>query len=137
MPLDVFTSADADSEALAGSTVAVIGYGNLGSSMAANLAANGVAVVVGNRDDEYRGEAAAAGFPVADIGDAVARADIVFCRNLFIYFESATVVRVVRALADAMLAPAYLCVAAAESLLRLSTPFALQTLGGAFVYVRP
>ena len=67
----------------------------------------------------------------------VARADIVFCRNLFIYFESATVVRVVRALADAMLAPAYLCVAAAESLLRLSTPFALQTLGGAFVYVRP
>ena len=34
MTLDVFTSADADSEALAGETVAVIGYGNLGSSMA-------------------------------------------------------------------------------------------------------
>jgi chemotaxis protein methyltransferase CheR len=66
-----------------------------------------------------------------------AHADIVFCRNLFIYFESETVVRVVRALADAMLAPAYLCVAAAESLLRLSTPFTLQTHGGAFVYVRP
>ncbi len=78
MPLDVFTSADADSEALAGSTVAVIGYGNLGSSMAANLAASGVTVVVGNRDDEYRAAAAAAGFPVADIGDAVARADIVY-----------------------------------------------------------
>jgi ketol-acid reductoisomerase len=78
MPLDVFTTADVDSEALAGSTVAVIGYGNLGSSMAANLAASGVTVVVGNRDDEYRAAAAAAGFPVADIGDAVARADIVY-----------------------------------------------------------
>ena len=67
---------------------------------------------------------------------AAAHADVVFCRNLFIYFESATVVRVVQALADVMRAPSYLCVAAAESLLRLSTPFALHTLGGAFVYVR-
>lgn len=78
MPLDVFTSADADPEALTGSTVAVIGYGNLGSSMAANLAASGITVIVGNRDDEYRKQAAAAGFRVADIADAVAAADLVY-----------------------------------------------------------
>ena len=42
---------------------------------------------------------------------------MVFCRNLFIYFESATVERVVREFAARMPSPAYLCVAAAESLL--------------------
>ena len=66
-----------------------------------------------------------------------AHANVVFCRNLFIYFDSATVARVVSSLADAMASPAYLCVAAAESLLRLSTPFELQTCGNAFVYVKP
>jgi len=66
----------------------------------------------------------------------VAHADVVFCRNLFIYFESPTVERVVRAFAERLGSPGYLCVAAAESLLRLSTPFDLQTFGGAFIYVR-
>ena len=54
MNLDAYTRADADPTVLAGSTVAVIGYGNLGSSMARNLAASGLTVVVGNRDDEFR-----------------------------------------------------------------------------------
>jgi ketol-acid reductoisomerase len=78
MTLDVFTRADADPAALAEETVAVIGYGNLGSSMAKNLAAGGLDVVVGNRDDEYRARAAADGFAVAGIGDAVADADVVY-----------------------------------------------------------
>ncbi len=78
MTLDVFTRADADPAALADETVAVIGYGNLGSSMAKNLAAGGLAVVVGNRDDEYRAQAAADGFAVAGICDAVASADVVY-----------------------------------------------------------
>jgi chemotaxis protein methyltransferase CheR len=64
-------------------------------------------------------------------------AHVVFCRNLFIYFDSATVARVVTSLAEAMASPGYLCIAAAESLLRLSTPFELQTCGPAFVYVKP
>lgn len=63
--------------------------------------------------------------------------DVVFCRNLFIYFEAATVKRVVSAFAERMRRPSYLCIAAAESLLRLSTPFSLEDVGGAFVYVRP
>jgi chemotaxis protein methyltransferase CheR len=67
---------------------------------------------------------------------SAAAADVVFCRNLFIYFEPATVERVVHAFATRMPSPAYLCVAAAESLLRLSTPFTLQTRGSAFVYVK-
>jgi chemotaxis protein methyltransferase CheR len=35
-----------------------------------------------------------------------------------------------------MPSPAYLCVAAAESLLRRTTVFELQDIGGAFIYVK-
>jgi len=67
---------------------------------------------------------------------AAAEADVIFCRNLFIYFDSATVERVVASFAERMRRPSYLCIAAAESLLRLSTPFSLEDVGGSFVYVR-
>jgi ketol-acid reductoisomerase len=78
MPLDVFTEADADLSALDGTTVAVVGFGNLGSSMAANLRDAGLTVVVGNRDDEYRERAVAGGFVVADVATAVAQAGLVY-----------------------------------------------------------
>ena len=65
-----------------------------------------------------------------------AEADVIFCRNLFIYFDAATVQRVVAGFAERMRRPGYLCIAAAESLLRLTTPFTLEDAGGAFVYVR-
>lgn len=61
---------------------------------------------------------------------------IVFCRNLFIYFSPTAVQRVVARLARDMPDPAYLCVGASESLLKLETPFQLQEIGGAFVYVK-
>jgi chemotaxis protein methyltransferase CheR len=67
---------------------------------------------------------------------AAASADVVFCRNLFIYFDTATVQQVVTNLAARMHSPGYLCLAAAESLLRLATPFNLDEIGGAFVYVK-
>jgi chemotaxis protein methyltransferase CheR len=63
--------------------------------------------------------------------------DVIFCRNMFIYFDSATVARVVNAFADAMPSPGFLCVAAAESLLRLTTRFELREIAGAYVYVKP
>ena len=68
--------------------------------------------------------------------EALRGADVVFCRNLFIYFQEATVRRVVDSLADLMASPAFLCVGAAESLLRITTRFDLQDLAGAYVYVR-
>jgi chemotaxis protein methyltransferase CheR len=67
---------------------------------------------------------------------AVRGADVVFCRNLFIYFDQATIRRVVGELGTLMALPAFLCVGAAESLLRLGTEFELQELGGAYVYVK-
>ena len=67
----------------------------------------------------------------------LAGADVIFCRNLFIYFAEATVRQVVERFAEHMPAPGFLCVGAAESLLRITPRFELQDIGGAYVYVKP
>ncbi|HEV8297745.1 MAG TPA: NAD(P)-binding domain-containing protein [Acidimicrobiales bacterium] len=74
----VFRQGDADVTALVGAAVCVVGFGNLGASMAHNLREAGLTVTVGNVDDEYRSQAAAAGFAVDDIVAAVAAADVVY-----------------------------------------------------------
>ena len=66
----------------------------------------------------------------------LATAPFVFCRNVFIYFSAATVARVVRLFADRMPWPGHLFVGASESLLRATTAFELEEVGGAFVYVK-
>lgn len=71
------TAAEVDAEALAGQTVAVLGYGNLGRSMALNLRDAGLPVIVGNVDDEYRPIAARDGFDVLDLAEAAGAADVV------------------------------------------------------------
>ncbi len=63
-------------------------------------------------------------------------ANVIFCRNVFIYFSDQTISRTVRSFAAHIRPPGYLFVAAAESLLKLSTEFELQEVGNAFVYVR-
>lgn len=62
--------------------------------------------------------------------------DVVLCRNVFIYFSHTKIRRVVDTLAEAMNTPGYLCVGAAESLLRVTTRFDLQQIADAFVYVK-
>jgi chemotaxis protein methyltransferase CheR len=68
--------------------------------------------------------------------DLLATAPFVFCRNVFIYFSRATIGRVVDHFAARMPQPGHLFVGAAESLLRSSTAFELDEVGGAFVYVK-
>jgi chemotaxis protein methyltransferase CheR len=65
-----------------------------------------------------------------------ARVPIILCRNVFIYFSQAAVERTVQAFARATPDPAYLCLGAAESLLKFNTPFTLEQIDGAFVYVK-
>jgi len=65
-----------------------------------------------------------------------AAASVVFCRNVFIYFSDHSIRRALSVLEQSMPSPAYLCVAAAESLLRRTTVFELQDIGGAFIYVK-
>lgn len=63
-----------------------------------------------------------------------ANAPFVFCRNVFIYFSSATIARVVSTFAEQMPRPGYLFVGASESLLRANTAFELDEVNGTFVY---
>ncbi len=66
----------------------------------------------------------------------LAASDVIFCRNVFIYFADETVARVARSFGEAMREPGYLFLGAAESLTRLATPFELAEMDGAFVYVK-
>ena len=65
-----------------------------------------------------------------------AAVDVILCRNVFIYFSEPGIRRVVNIFADVMHTPGYLCVGAAESLLRVTTRFELQEIADAFVYVK-
>jgi chemotaxis protein methyltransferase CheR len=65
-----------------------------------------------------------------------ATAPIIFCRNVFIYFSDQSIRRAVDTFTRCMNEPAYLCVGASESLLRLNTRFDLHEIGGAFMYVK-
>ena len=66
----------------------------------------------------------------------LARSPIIFCRNVFIYFSDAATRHVVETFARSMPAPGYLCVGASESLLKLTSRFDLEEIGGAFVYMK-
>ncbi len=66
----------------------------------------------------------------------LASAEVIFCRNVFIYFSSQAIKKVVDLFYRQMPAPGYLFLGASESLLRLETGFELEEIGGAFAYVK-
>jgi ketol-acid reductoisomerase len=73
-----FGQGDVDAGTLAGERVAVLGYGNLGHALAANLRDSGVQdVLIGNVADTYADAARADGFEVVPISEAAAAADVV------------------------------------------------------------
>jgi ketol-acid reductoisomerase len=73
----VYRASDAPPQGLAGEVVAVLGYGNLGRTVALNLRDSGAKVRIGNREDEYAERARAEGFEVLPVQVAAA-GDIVF-----------------------------------------------------------
>jgi chemotaxis protein methyltransferase CheR len=66
----------------------------------------------------------------------LAKVDAIFCRNVFIYFSPEVIRRTVRWMAEQLPEGSHLFVGAAESLLKLTTEFSLEQVGGALVYVR-
>ena len=78
MTARMYYDADADPAALAGQTVAIIGFGSQGHAHALNLRESGVDVVVGlPPTSKSRRIAEDAGLRVADVADAVRGADVV------------------------------------------------------------
>lgn len=68
--------------------------------------------------------------------EPLAAADVVFCRNVFIYFSDDAIRRVVRVFAERMPPGGHLFLGASESLMRLSTDFVMDEIGEAFVYTK-
>ena len=66
----------------------------------------------------------------------LARADAIFCRNVFIYFSDETIAKVVHWFAGGLADDGVLFLGASESLTRLGTDFELAEVGGAFAYVK-
>ncbi len=64
-------------DALKGRTIGVIGYGNQGRAQALNIRDSGLAPLVGNREDEYKGRASADGFAVRPIPAVADAADVI------------------------------------------------------------
>jgi ketol-acid reductoisomerase len=73
----VYRAADAPHGALAGESVAVLGYGHLGRTAALNLRDSGAKVRIGNREDAYAEQARADGFEVVPLATA-AGGDVVY-----------------------------------------------------------
>jgi len=67
---------------------------------------------------------------------ALARAQAVFCRNVFIYFSPHAIRQTVAMMAAKMPSGAHLFVGAAESLLRMTSDFQLKEIGAALAYER-
>jgi chemotaxis protein methyltransferase CheR len=71
----------------------------------------------------------------AEVGD-LAEAEVIFCRNVFIYFSENAVRKTVQMFCRRMPTSAYLCTGSSESLLRVATDFELIDVARAFVYVK-
>ncbi|HEY4299997.1 MAG TPA: CheR family methyltransferase [Candidatus Didemnitutus sp.] len=65
-----------------------------------------------------------------------AAVDIIFCRNVFIYFSPNSIRQVVGAFAKRIPQDGSLFIGASESLLKLTNQFDLENVNGAFVYTR-
>lgn len=74
----IYYEQDADLSHLHKQQVAILGYGNLGRSIACNLRDSGVTPIVGNINDGYADAARADNFSVLTIPEAVQQADIIF-----------------------------------------------------------
>lgn len=71
----------------------------------------------------------------AEISD-LARAQVIFCRNVFIYFSPQATERIVNTFAAGMADGGHLFLGSSESLLRLTSEFELREIRDAFAYVR-
>jgi chemotaxis protein methyltransferase CheR len=69
--------------------------------------------------------------------DGLAPVDVIFCRNVLIYFSDAMILKVVRSFHDLLPAGGYLFLGHAESLSRITDLFTPIRFQGAMVYQKP
>ena len=74
----IYYEADANPDALADQRICVLGYGNIGRSLALNLQDTGHIITIGNNDDEYAEQAARDGFDVVSLAEAATTTSLKF-----------------------------------------------------------
>jgi ketol-acid reductoisomerase len=72
----VYRDSDASLGLLTDLKIAILGYGNMGRSMALNLRDSAFPVLIGNRSDDYAAAAYRDGFEVTSISDAAHRSNL-------------------------------------------------------------
>lgn len=65
-----------------------------------------------------------------------ANANVIFCRNVFIYFPDHIIEKILNQMFQSMPTPSFLFVGIAESLMRLNTHFEIREIGNVFVYCK-
>jgi ketol-acid reductoisomerase len=78
MGTKIYHEEDGDLSVLKNKVIGMIGYGNQGRSQALNMRDQGINVIVGNRDDEFKVRAEEDGFETYSIPEAVQKGDIFF-----------------------------------------------------------
>ena len=73
---------------------------------------------------------------VGPVAEAARGASVIFCRNVFIYFDTESTRNAVNSFARGISVPGFLFVGAAESLLKVTDYFELEEMGNAFVYAK-
>jgi chemotaxis signal transduction protein len=66
----------------------------------------------------------------------LALANVIFCRNVFIYFSEDKIRQTVKTFFNFMRKPGYLFIGSSESLLKITADFELKEINNAFVYVK-
>ncbi len=66
--------------------------------------------------------------------DRIGRLNIIFCRNVFIYFSNDSIRRALKIFHRKLVMPGYLCVGSSESLFKITNDFEFQDIGGALIY---
>ena len=70
------------------------------------------------------------------VAQAAMHANVIFCRNVFIYFDTESTRNAVNSIARGIKVPGFLFVGAAESLMKTTDRFELEEMGSAFVYTK-
>lgn len=66
--------------------------------------------------------------------ERINRANIIFCRNVFIYFSTDSIRKALKIFYNGLKDTGYLCTGASESLLKVTNDFELQDIEGALIY---
>ncbi len=68
--------------------------------------------------------------------ERIEKANIIFCRNVFIYFSNDSIRKALKIFYNRLTNPGYVCTGSSESLIKVTNDFELQDVEGALIYIK-